>query len=99
MEDINIPMSETHRLEESIFTSSSSSSIESSGDCEILTKIDFSQFPKEICNFTNEKLRDVALQLIEKIMKIENEFDDLVNLKVCNIYNFTQYICVLYILY
>ncbi|KAG5343959.1 SMC1A protein, partial [Acromyrmex heyeri] len=83
MENISIPMSETHcKLEESVFTSSSSSSIESSGDCEILTKIDFSQFPKEICNFTNEKLRDVALQLIEKITKIENEFDDLVNLKV-----------------
>ncbi|KAG5344570.1 SMC1A protein, partial [Acromyrmex charruanus] len=83
MEDISIPMSETHyKLEESVFTSSSSSNIESSGDCEILTKIDFSQFPKEICNFTNEKLRDVALQLIEKITKIENEFDDLVNLKV-----------------
>jgi len=87
MEDISIPMLETHcRLEESVFTSSSSSNIESSGDCEILTKIDFSQFPEEICNFTNEKLRDMALQLIEKITKIENEFDDLVNLKVCNIY-------------
>ncbi|KYM93308.1 Collagen alpha-2(I) chain [Atta colombica] len=83
MEDISIPMSETHcRLEESVFTSSSSSNIESSGDCEVLTKIDFSQFPEEICNFTNEKLRDMALQFIEKITKIENEFDDLVNLKI-----------------
>ncbi|XP_018350215.1 PREDICTED: structural maintenance of chromosomes protein 1A-like [Trachymyrmex septentrionalis] len=84
MEDISIPMSKTHcTLEENIFTSSSSSSIESSGDCcEILTKIDFSQFPKEICNFTNEQLRDMSLQLFEKITEIENEFDDLVNLKV-----------------
>ncbi|XP_018366242.1 PREDICTED: structural maintenance of chromosomes protein 1A-like [Trachymyrmex cornetzi] len=83
MEDISIPMSETHsRLEENVFTSSSNLSIELSGDCEILTKINFSQFPKEICNFTNEKLRDMTLQLTEKITKIENEFDDLVNLKI-----------------
>lgn len=89
MEDINIPMSETHRrLEESFFTSNLCSSIELSEDCGILTKIDFSQLPEEICNFTQEKLRDMTLQLNEKITKIENELNDLVNLKVC-IYNFT----------
>lgn len=90
IEDIIIPMSETshRRPEESIFTSSSSSNAESSNDWEVLTKINFLEFSKDICNCTQEDLQDMAKQLNEKLTKIHNEFKDIAkpNLKVCNTY-------------
>jgi len=68
-----------HRPEESIFTNSSSSIVESSGSCEVLTKIDFSQFPEDIRNSTEKDLQDMA----EQLKKIQNEFQDIKpNLKV-----------------
>lgn len=96
IKDIIIPMLETshRRSEESIFTSSSSSNAESSNGWEILTKINFSEFPKDICNCTEEDLQDMAKQLNEKLTKIQNEFEDIVkpNLKVYNTYNVISYV-------
>jgi len=67
-------MSISHqRPEESIFTSSSSSIVESSEGCEVLTKIDFSQFPKNIRNSTEKDLQDMA----EQLKKIQNEFQNI----------------------
>ncbi|XP_018392325.1 PREDICTED: structural maintenance of chromosomes protein 1A-like [Cyphomyrmex costatus] len=83
MEDIIIPMLETHcGLEESVSTGSLSTSIESSEDCEILTKIDFSQFPEKISNFTKKELQDMVIKLNEEITEIENELEDLINHKI-----------------
>jgi len=79
MEDLIIPMSEHHRLGENYFTSSSSSNAESSDSCKVLTKIDFSKFPKNICNCTKEDLQDMARQLNENLIKIQNEFANVVN--------------------
>lgn len=81
MENLIIPMSETshRRLEENCFTSSSSSNAESSDNCKVLIKIDFSQFPENIRNCTKEDLQDMAEQLNEKLTKIQNEFTDVVN--------------------
>lgn len=77
MEDIIIPISETlhRRPEESILTSSSDSIAESSEGCEVLTKIDFSQFPKDIRDSTEEDLQYMAKQLSEKLTKIQNVFE------------------------
>lgn len=89
MKDFTIPMLETsakrHRLEES-FSTTSSSSKESSESDEVLAKIDFSRFPKNICNCTEEELEDMTEQLNENLTKIQNELADIVNpnLKVYN---------------
>ncbi|XP_071629563.1 LOW QUALITY PROTEIN: structural maintenance of chromosomes protein 1A-like [Temnothorax longispinosus] len=85
IEDFIIPMSETsHRTpEDSFFTTSSSSNVESSDGCKVLRKIDFSRFPENIRNYTKENLHDMATQLNEKLTKIQNEFKDMnPNLKV-----------------
>ncbi|XP_077268586.1 structural maintenance of chromosomes protein 1A-like isoform X2 [Temnothorax americanus] len=85
IEDFIIPMSETsHRTsEDSFFTTSSSSNVESSDGCKVLRKIDFSRFPEDIRNYTEENLHDMVTQLNEKLTKIQNEFKDLnPNLKV-----------------
>lgn len=79
MEDLIIPMSEHCESEENCFTSSSSSNAESSDSCKVLTKIDFSKFPENICNCTKEDLQDKAKQLNEKLIKIQNEFVNVVN--------------------
>lgn len=78
------------RPNESFFTSSSSSNAESLDHCKVLTKIDFSQFPKNIYNCSKEDLQDISKELNEKLTKIQSEFTDIVNpnLKVYNIYNF-----------
>ncbi|XP_011872803.1 PREDICTED: structural maintenance of chromosomes protein 1A-like [Vollenhovia emeryi] len=83
MEDFIIPMSEiSHRRPAE--SSTSSSNMESSESCEVFTKIDFSQFPRNICNCTEEDLQDTAKQLNENLTKIENEFENILkpNLKV-----------------
>ncbi|XP_024889323.1 structural maintenance of chromosomes protein 1A-like isoform X2 [Temnothorax curvispinosus] len=87
IEDFIIPMSETshpHRTpEDSFFTTSSSSNVESSDGCKVLRKIDFSRFPENIRNYTEENLHDMATRLNEKLTKIQNEFKDMnPNLKV-----------------
>lgn len=84
MEDIIIPMLETsHRQEDS--TSSSSLITESSEGCQVLVKIDFSQFPEDIRDSTEEDLQDMSKQLNEKLIKIQNEIENVnPNLKVYN---------------
>lgn len=91
MEDIIIPMSKISHRRSKESTSSSSSNVESFGDCEVLTKIDFSQFPNNICNCIEEELQDMVKQLNEKLTKIQDALTAITNpnLKVCNIYNFT----------
>lgn len=100
MEDIIIPMSEIlhRRPEESILTSSSGSIAESSEGCEVLTKIDFLQFPKDIRDSTEEDLQYMAKQLSEKLTKIQNVFETVnPDFKVCNIYNFRDIYYVKYV--
>ncbi|XP_011704616.1 PREDICTED: structural maintenance of chromosomes protein 1A-like [Wasmannia auropunctata] len=84
MEDIVVPMLETSRRSGgNNFTSSSSSNAESLEDCKVLTKINFSQFPKDILNSTEEELQNMAKQLDEKLTKIQDEFNEVKpNLKV-----------------
>lgn len=82
-----------HRPNESFITSSSSSNAESTNRFEVLNKINFSQFPENISNYSKEDLQDIGKILNEKLTKIQNELKTIKpNLKVYTIYNFIQYL-------
>lgn len=94
MEDITIPilLKESSRRSD---PSSSSSITDSSIDWNMSSKIDFSQFPRDIRDYTEANLLDIAEKLNEKLTEIQNELEAIVNpnLKVYSAFIYlTQYI-------
>ncbi|XP_028048496.1 structural maintenance of chromosomes protein 1A [Monomorium pharaonis] len=79
MEDIIIPISLISHRESRESTSSSSLTVESFGDCKVLSEIDFSQFPSNIRNCTEEDLQETIIQLNEQLIKIQDELAAVTN--------------------
>ncbi|XP_039303602.1 structural maintenance of chromosomes protein 1A isoform X2 [Solenopsis invicta] len=80
MENIIIPMSKVSGRRSKESSSSSSNSIaESFGECDVLSEIDFLQFPNDIRNCTNNDLLDALELLNEELARIKAELKNVAN--------------------
>lgn len=81
----------------SLSSSTNSLSLDAQSSNEISLQIDFSQFPEDVCNGTEEEVRNIGKQLDEQLEKIQNEFERIAkpNFKVhdfCTFYTRDTYI-------